>query len=163
MTCRTFSSSPGVFSADSFCLSTAVSFLSVPPTSLRRLPNDGSVLPACNVQYACRDKNNVVWSLRQLQYNLNIITGWHPSRHVLTVASNTKKFDSGILKALNLASSPSPSRALSSPGNTKLSTGHLRIKIGNNYTVVIEICLLNHMANVVEIKTFCNEQYKTYP
>lgn len=54
MTCRTFSSSPGVVSADLFEFSTAVSFWTAPLKSLRRLPKDGSVLPACNVQYACK-------------------------------------------------------------------------------------------------------------
>lgn len=58
-----------------------------------------------------------------------IHTGVHPSRHVLTVASKTKKFDSGSLKALNLASKPSPSLDLSKAGKTKLSTGHLVQKI----------------------------------
>lgn len=58
--------------------------------------------------------------------NNEIFTGVHPSLQVLTVASKTKKFDSGILNALNLASKPSPSRDLSSAGNTKLSTGHLK-------------------------------------
>lgn len=42
------------------------------------------------------------------------------------MASNTRKFDSGILKALNRASKPLPSRERSKPGNTKLSTGHLK-------------------------------------
>lgn len=55
-----------------------------------------------------------------------ILTGVHPSRHVRTVASNTRKFDSGILKALNRASSPSPSLDLSNAGKTELSTGHLK-------------------------------------
>lgn len=56
------------------------------------------------------------------------ITGWHPSRQVLTVASNTRKLDSGILKALNLASKESPLRPLSNSGNTSGSTGHLKLR-----------------------------------
>ena len=64
-------------------------------TSLRRLPKDGSLLPV-PLQYA----------------------GWQPSRHVRTFASNTRKFDSGILKALKRASRLSPSRRRSKPGNT---------------------------------------------
>ena len=47
-----------------------------------------------------------------------IFTGWHPSLQVRTVASKTRKFDSGILKALKRASRPSPSRDLSNPGKT---------------------------------------------
>lgn len=65
-------------------------------TSLRRLPKDGSLLPVPPEQYA----------------------GWQPSRHVRTFASNTRKFDSGILKALKRASRLSPSRRRSNPGNT---------------------------------------------
>jgi len=65
-------------------------------TSLRRLPKDGSLLPVPPEQYA----------------------GWQPSRHVRTFASNTRKFDSGILKALKRASRLSPSRRRSKPGNT---------------------------------------------
>jgi len=65
-------------------------------TSLRRLPKDGSLLPVPPEQYA----------------------GWQPLWHVRTFASNTRKFDSGILKALKRASRLSPSRRRSKPGNT---------------------------------------------
>lgn len=84
-------------------LSSVVLFSLVSLIERLRLPNDGSDLPDGPGQYA----------------------GWQPSRHVLTVASNTKKFDSGILNALNLASNVSPSRNLSSSGKTYGSTGHL--------------------------------------
>ena len=57
--------------------------------------------------------------------DMNQVTGWHPPRHDFTVASNTKKFDSGILKALKLASRPSPFLARSSDGKIPSSTGHL--------------------------------------
>lgn len=53
--------------------------------------------------------------------------GWQPSLQVLTVASNTKKFDSGILNALNLASKlPSFVLACPNSGKTNESTGHLQ-------------------------------------
>lgn len=48
----------------------------------------------------------------------DILTCPHPSLQVLTVASKTKKFDSGILKALKRASSESPLLDISSSGNT---------------------------------------------
>jgi hypothetical protein len=64
ITCRTFSSSPGVFPVESSGPSIVVPFLSAALVSLRRLPSDGSVLPACSVQYAyvhSKHSNVLIW------------------------------------------------------------------------------------------------------
>jgi len=45
-------------------------------------------------------------------------TGSHPPLHDLTFASKTRKFDSGILKALNEFWSPEPSRDKPKAGKT---------------------------------------------
>lgn len=89
----------------------------------RRLrPNEGSDLPDCAGQYAYKQ----IKYFHEVKCCLRINpTGWHPSLQDRTVASKTKKFDSGILNALNLASRVSPDRSLSNSGKTNGSTGHL--------------------------------------
>ena len=68
------------------------------------------------------------------------LTGAHPFLQVLTVASNTRKFDSGILKALKLVAIPSPARESPRAGNTKGSTGQPRLSIRDTAREVYGSC-----------------------
>ncbi len=57
-------------------------------------------------------------TVEELILDFDFLTGLHPFLHVWTVASKTRKLDSGILNALKLVLSPSPARESPSAGNT---------------------------------------------
>ena len=58
-----------------------------------------------------------------------ILTGWHPPLQDFTLASKTRKLDSGILNALKEFWRPLPSLARPRAGKTETSTGHLNMWI----------------------------------
>ena len=61
-------------------------------------------------------------------HDVTFLTGWHPPLHDLTLASKTRKLDSGILNALKEFWRPLPSLARPRAGKTDTSTGHLTKK-----------------------------------